>query len=39
MLANPAVTAPIIGPRTLEQMEESLWGSRNRTSCRCNEKN
>ncbi len=24
LLANPAVTAPIIGPRTLEQFEESL---------------
>ncbi|MNB75097.1 Aldo/keto reductase family protein [compost metagenome] len=24
LLANPAVTAPIIGPRTLEQFESSL---------------
>ncbi|MNN99931.1 Aldo/keto reductase family protein [compost metagenome] len=24
VLANPAVTAPIIGPRTIEQFEDSL---------------
>lgn len=25
LLANPAVTAPIIGPRTVEQLEDSTW--------------
>ena len=24
LLANPAMTAPVIGPRTLEQFEDSL---------------
>ncbi|EJY54943.1 aldo/keto reductase [Alicyclobacillus hesperidum URH17-3-68] len=24
LLANPAVTAPIIGPRTIQQLEDSL---------------
>jgi aryl-alcohol dehydrogenase-like predicted oxidoreductase len=25
LLANPAVTAPVIGPRTLEQLQLSMW--------------
>lgn len=28
VLNHPAVTAPIIGPRTMEQLESQLWRSR-----------